>query len=658
MGSVPCRVAVVVVSYRTHVLLEDHLAALASQAPEAEVVVVDCWSGPGERAAVRALVDRHGWHGVYPATNLGFGGGANAGAAAAIAGGAEAVLLLNPDARLDGPGLRRLTAAVVREPMTMVAPRILRPDGRVWFDGSDLDLRDGSVRATRRRPAGTRREDVMEWLTGACLMVSAELWQAVGGFAEDYFMYWEDVDLTRRVLDAGGSVRVEREVTAVHDPGGSQDAVHGGKSALYYHYNARNRLLFAARHLDDAGRRRWRRASLRQGWELLRRGGRRHLLARGTPVPIVVAATREGLRLSRRTRRSRRTPGRRGAGPGGLTVLLSVPPPRPTTNPYVVMLADAVGAVPGVAVRHFSWRAALLGRYDVFHVHWPELLVQGSTSARALARQLATCVLLARLVGTRTPLVRTVHNVEAHERPGRRQMLVLALLERVTTLRIRINTGTPAPPGQPGEVVLHGDYGEWFARFPHSAAVPGRAVCFGALRPYKAVPELVDAFRGVSDPTLTLRVAGRPASEGLAAAVLAAADGDPRVSLSFGFLTEAEVAAEVTAAELVVLAYPGMHNSGAVLAALSLGRRVLVPANDVTSALADEVGPGWVLTYDGEVSAAAIEDAFARLRVTPPAGPPDLSRRRWRDAGPAHVRAYERAVGLRRGLPPAPARGR
>ena len=49
----------------------------------------------------------------------------------------------------------------------------------------------------------------------------------------------------------------------------------------------------------------------------------------------------------------------------------SFPTPRPTTNPYLVMLRDAVDAVPGVTVRTFSWRAALTRRADVFHVHWP-----------------------------------------------------------------------------------------------------------------------------------------------------------------------------------------------------------------------------------------------------------------------------------------------
>ena len=47
-----------------------------------------------------------------------------------------------------------------------------------------------------------------------------------------------------------------------------------------------------------------------------------------------------------------------------IRVLQSFPAPRPTTNPYIVMLARSLAATPGLAVRTFTWRTALAGRYD------------------------------------------------------------------------------------------------------------------------------------------------------------------------------------------------------------------------------------------------------------------------------------------------------
>ena len=63
---------------------------------------------------------------------------------------------------------------------------------------------------------------------------------------------------------------------------------------------------------------------------------------------------------------------------------------------------------------------------------------------------------------------------------------------------------------------------------------------------------------------------------------------------------------EVSESELVVLPYHQMHNSGSVLAALSLDRSVLVPDSEFNRSLAEEVGPGWVVTYDGDLTAESI----------------------------------------------------
>jgi beta-1,4-mannosyltransferase len=58
-----------------------------------------------------------------------------------------------------------------------------------------------------------------------------------------------------------------------------------------------------------------------------------------------------------------------------LAVLQSFPVPRSTTNPYLVQLARRLRGLLGLTAVNFSWREALLGKYDVFHVRWPEILV-------------------------------------------------------------------------------------------------------------------------------------------------------------------------------------------------------------------------------------------------------------------------------------------
>jgi beta-1,4-mannosyltransferase len=101
---------------------------------------------------------------------------------------------------------------------------------------------------------------------------------------------------------------------------------------------------------------------------------------------------------------------------------------------------------------------------------------------------------------------------------------------------------------------------------------------------------------------------------------------------------------EIAAAELVVLPYRELHNSGAALLALSLERPVLLPASEVASALTDEVGPGWVHLYSGELTGAALATALTRSRDVVRAGRPDLSRREWTGAGAGHRAVYLAAV--------------
>ena len=137
------------------------------------------------------------------------------------------------------------------------------------------------MRATRKREADSGTA-VRMWLTGACLMISRELWDRLGGFDDRYFLYWEDVDLSWRCEEAGGRLHGRA--------GGNRGPRRGGhsgrprtrertRSATYYYYNTRNRLLFAGAHLDRATRHRWITSSAREAYNILLRGGRRQLLS-------------------------------------------------------------------------------------------------------------------------------------------------------------------------------------------------------------------------------------------------------------------------------------------------------------------------------------------------------------------------------------------
>lgn len=284
------------VSFGSADLLREHLAQVdrAAMRTPSTVVVVDSYRDDASRAAVERCTAEHGWDLVAPDVNTGFGGGMNLGVARAIQFGCTSVVLLNPDLAAAADVLDALAEEAERSPRTLITPRIVRPDGTAWFTGGALDLATGRTRNVEA--PGTPQSE--GWLTGASLACSVVLWREVGGFDDRYFLYWEDVDLSRRVTDAGATLLVRQDLTVVHDVGGTQGG--GGKSTVYYYYNCRNRLVFAAQHLDAAHVRRWLVRSPGYARAVLLRGGRRQLLHPWAPVSAVVRGTWAGVVIALR----------------------------------------------------------------------------------------------------------------------------------------------------------------------------------------------------------------------------------------------------------------------------------------------------------------------------------------------------------------------
>ena len=211
------RLAVIVVCHDSAQEIAGTLAALGDQlGPDDELVVVDNASGDAtsavaRRAAPEATV-------IETGANLGFAGGANAGAAASSA---PLLLFLNPDA-VPAPGcLDALRACAAARPdwgawqalVTMADGRVVNTAGNeVHFLGFGWAGRCGEpVQAVGDRP------EPVGFASGAALVVRREAWDAVGGFDERYFMYGEDLDLSLRLRLAGWGVGLEPRAMVAHD---------------------------------------------------------------------------------------------------------------------------------------------------------------------------------------------------------------------------------------------------------------------------------------------------------------------------------------------------------------------------------------------------------------------------------------------------------
>jgi glycosyltransferase involved in cell wall biosynthesis len=317
------------------------------------------------------------------------------------------------------------------------------------------------------------------------------------------------------------------------------------------------------------------------------------------------------------------------------------------------MLDSALASTPEIVHLRFDRRRALFGRYDVFHFHWPETLLGGSTRIRVAMRRAFFALLLARLrLSRKIAVVRTVHNIELPQdvTPWERKML-MRVVARADFL-ILLNDQTPVDESARSTVIPHGDFRRWFEMVGASrASETADLVGFvGLIRRYKGVEGLIAAFRE-SKPvaqSMRLRIAGRPTSEDLAAEIRVLAGDDPRIELDLRYLSESEFVSAVTLTEGVVLPYRFMHNSGTVLAVLSLDRPVLVPRTPVNESLADEVGPGWIRMFEGELRSADLVSFLPTVRAERKSATPDLSGRTWEEVGTRHAAAYRSAASTRR----------
>lgn len=330
------------------------------------------------------------------------------------------------------------------------------------------------------------------------------------------------------------------------------------------------------------------------------------------------------------------------AAPGRLTVLMSAPNPPSNGNPYVSLLVESLA--PEARADYFSWRRALTQRYDVFHVHWPETLVRGKTRPRSAGKALLFVAFIARLSVTRTAVVRTVHNRRPHESATWWEERLLRWLDRRVSTRIYMATD-PSSLRDGDFLIPHGDYRSAYERRADAVSLPGRILFFGAIRTYKNVPALCVAFRTVDDPSLSLRVVGKPLTEDLAASVRDAAVSDRRISLVLHPVDSQTLSDEIAEAELVVLPFSDMENSGSALLALSLDRPVLVPSSSASLRLAEEVGSHWVQTFAPPLRSDDIVRAVEGVRTGRTIGETvHFSGRSWEQVGLAHLSAYRGAL--------------
>ena len=224
-------VTVICVTYQSRALVESLAAQLQ---PFPQVIVVDNGSTDGTVATVRRLVPQA--RVLQRDHNGGFGRANNKAMEHVIT---PFALLLNPDCSLAPEALDILRQCMRRYPLAgVVAPQGWRADRR-----PQKSFRAAFYEKQQRQSYRTADATCsVQWLNGCCLLVRTHAFREIGGFDEQFFLFYEDDDLCLRMRQAGYECLIEPAASALHTGGASSAASLRTSLLKAFHY-ARSRHL-------------------------------------------------------------------------------------------------------------------------------------------------------------------------------------------------------------------------------------------------------------------------------------------------------------------------------------------------------------------------------------------------------------------------------
>ena len=214
---------IIIVSYNARADLVHCLLSLKKNPPSIphEIVVVDNASTDGSVAAARRIP---GTRVIEQGRNAGFSAANNAGIRATNGG---LILLLNSDTLVPPNAIDALIAALERAPGTgIVGPRLVNGDGRPELSFGSMISPLHEWQQKRRTPEWiareTAREQFVDWVSGACLLVRRADAERAGLLDERFFLYTEDVDFCHAIRRLGLKVLFTPSAEITHLRGRSR----------------------------------------------------------------------------------------------------------------------------------------------------------------------------------------------------------------------------------------------------------------------------------------------------------------------------------------------------------------------------------------------------------------------------------------------------
>jgi GT2 family glycosyltransferase len=240
-------IAVILVNWNGYSFTKACLTSLEQvEAPIFQVILVD--NASVTREGLKLKEEFPHVHLIETTENLGFAGGNNVGLRYAMEQGYKQFLLLNNDTTVAPDFLQEMQTVLVEHPgCGAVQPLILflHDPTKIWSAGGKWNSFFGYAKTLGdRAPISTfKPEDSdLDWVTGCCILLSKETITAAGLLDEQYFAYFEDVEWSMRIRNAGYSLKLAPKGVIYHEAGAASKKKHaeGTLSASVFYYHVRN----------------------------------------------------------------------------------------------------------------------------------------------------------------------------------------------------------------------------------------------------------------------------------------------------------------------------------------------------------------------------------------------------------------------------------
>lgn len=308
-------------------------------------------------------------------------------------------------------------------------------------------------------------------------------------------------------------------------------------------------------------------------------------------------------------------------------------------NPYFGTLIQNLQSSHSIQAVPWSIKSLMTPKIDVIHIQWADFLVKGPNPLKNLYKRTLTVAILLRAKITGIPIVRTVHNLAPHEGVNLVEGFLLKLIDNATDFRILLNESSENKY-ENAVVFLHPRY-QIVVKTPRTLNPSHKILAFGLIRPYKGFEGLVNAFRIANPPNGQLLIAGKPATQEYGLEFSELVSGSPNVTFRPEFLPEEELQQEIIDADLIVLPYKNVYNSGAAILALSLGVPILITRSPSTESLQDEVGKEWVYLFKEPLTHEDLKRAHNEAKIVRSRGLKlDLDRRAPMQHAKMHAELY------------------